>query len=105
MLHVLIPAAGLGRRMKSYGPKALINLQGETLIERQIRLVREAFPRVKITVVAGFEAHRLREVLPKDVRLVLNPYYETTNVAYSVSIGLRTIPPTVPVLVVYGDLV
>jgi len=37
---IIIPAAGMGYRMKSYGPKALINIHNDTtLIERQIELL------------------------------------------------------------------
>ena len=36
-LTVIIPAAGIGRRMKSYGPKSLIKIGNSTIIKNQIR--------------------------------------------------------------------
>lgn len=105
ILDIIIPAAGLGRRMKSYGPKALVHLGEETLIARQIRLLRECYPHSRIIVVAGFEASRLKASLPKDVRVVVNHEYATTNVSHSICVGLRHCRAYRPVLVVYGDLV
>lgn len=89
--------------MKSYGPKALLDVQGETLISRQIRLLRECFS-AEITVVAGFEADRVRRALPDDIQIVRNDNYSTTNVASSVAMGLGSTNARA-VLVVYGDLV
>lgn len=105
-LIVVIPAAGLGRRMRSYGPKALIKIAGgETVVARQIRLTRLAFPGAEIIVVTGFESDRLRRALPRDVRVVVNASYDETNVAHSLLLGIQHARPTASVLVVYGDLV
>jgi NDP-sugar pyrophosphorylase family protein len=103
-LNVIIPAAGLGRRMKSFGPKALIQIGSETLIERQIRIISDHFD-ARFVVVAGFEGDRLRQSLPKEVKVVYNAAYEATNVARSIELGLRHTRENVPALVVYGDLV
>jgi hypothetical protein len=104
-LHVVIPAAGLGRRMKSFGPKALIPVGPETVLARQIRLLREAFPKARFVVVGGYAVDRLRKSLPAGVKMVVNPNFETTNVAYSLYLGLRHTPANAPALLVYGDLV
>jgi choline kinase len=105
-LDIIIPAAGMGRRMKSVGPKALIPLNDdETVIARQLRMLRDEFPGSRVSVVAGFQADRLRKALPKDVRVLVNDDYEETNVATSLSIGLENTPADRPALVVYGDLV
>jgi choline kinase len=91
--------------MKSYGPKALIRLGFETVIERQLRLLRSCYPQARFIVVAGFEADRVRKTLPDDVCVLINPDYETTNVARSIEIGLRQCVSDSPALIVYGDLV
>ena len=64
-LSVIIPAAGMGRRMKSYGPKALIeiNKNGTTIIERQINLLWKVYPGAEIFVVIGFEGEKIRKSL------------------------------------------
>lgn len=105
-LSILIPAAGQGKRMKSFGPKALIKVaNGETVIARQLRLLKAAFPRSPVVVVAGFEAEKLSRHLLPQVKVVNNTEFADTNVAHSLALGLKVIPPTHSVLVVYGDLV
>lgn len=104
-LSILIPAAGMGRRMKSYGPKPLIDLTGsETLIGRQVRILRATFPRSDLVVVLGHEAERILRVLPSGVKVVENERYAETNVLRSIGMGLRVVNGS-RVLVVYGDLV
>jgi choline kinase len=103
--QVIIPAAGMGRRMKSYGPKALIPLHnGETVLSRQIKLVRSVYGQVEIIVVAGFEAEKIRKAVDYKVKVVYNYDFETTNVARSIHIGL-SISKCNHTLIVYGDLV
>jgi choline kinase len=106
-LSIIIPAAGIGRRMKSYGPKPLIELSGfETVLSRQLRILRETFPKADIVVVVGYEAERIIRTLPLGMRLkvVENERYDETNVLRSIGMGLRAINHT-NVMVIYGDLV
>jgi len=103
---VIIPAAGMGHRMKSYGPKALINLYDDiTLIERQLHLIWAVYPKSEIFVVIGFEAEKIRSRL-KDypVRFIYNPIHQETNVLYSISLAIQA-SISKEVLIVYGDLI
>lgn len=102
-LSVVIPAAGLGRRMRTLGPKCLLRFRGETLLGRQLRLLSEALPGSDVTVVVGFEGDRVRREAV-GCRVVAEPGYAENNVAASVAAGLRAAPPG-PALVLYGDLV
>ncbi len=105
-LSVIIPAAGMGKRMKSYGPKALVNIYDETtLIERQIELIWATYPKAEIFIVVGFEADKIRSKLKEyPVRFIMNPVHESTNVLYSISLAIQA-TITKEVLVVYGDLI
>lgn len=104
-LSIVIPAAGLGRRMKSYGPKALIEVTpGQTILSRQLRILRDKFPGADIVVVVGFEGERVVRSLPPGVRVVENELFETTNVARSLLMGVRSCSCR-RALLVYGDLV
>tara|TARA_R110000803_G_scaffold41244_1_gene88722 strand:- start:4527 stop:5243 length:717 start_codon:yes stop_codon:yes gene_type:complete len=103
-LTVIIPAAGAGTRMKSYGPKCLLRVDGMSILHRQIAMVRAAFQDPEIIVVGGFEALKIRKQLPDSVTFVENPHFEHTNVVYSISLGM-TKASTRNILVVYGDLV
>lgn len=104
-ISVVIPAAGAGRRMKSYGPKSLLPLSpGRTVIRRQIDTIRHVWPGVDIVVVVGFDADKVIKTLPDGVRVVENERYEDTSVVRSITMGLRA--TTSPhCLVLYGDLV
>ena len=105
-LSIVIPAAGMGHRMKSYGPKALIKLyQDVTLIERQIELLWSVYPNSEILVVIGFEADKIRKKLSKyPVRFIYNPIHQNTNVLYSIGLAMQAIISE-EVLIVYGDLI
>mgnify|MGYP003112901988 FL=1 len=105
-LSVIIPAAGMGRRMKSYGPKGLITLNGPSVLERQIKIVWKIYPEADITIVAGFQADLISERIRKKypVRIVRNTEYETTNVARSLFLGLEA-SLNKHALIIYGDLV
>ena len=103
---VIIPAAGMGHRMKSYGPKALITLYNDTtLIERQIDIIWSAYPNAEIFIVIGFEAEKIRKKLSHyPIRFIYNPLHEQTNVLYSIGLALQA-SLSEEVLIIYGDLI
>lgn len=104
-LSIIIPAAGMGRRMKSYGPKPLIELnEKHTVISRQQYILQREFPTAEIIVVVGYEADSVIRGLRPGVKPVENEMFETTNVVRSIGMGLR-IANHKKVLIVYGDLV
>lgn len=102
---VVIVAAGPGRRMRAYSPKALIPLpDGRTVLQRQVDLARQAWPGADVVVVAGYQAERLARALPAGCRLVENERFEETGTARSALLGVRaTTAPRVALLL--GDLV
>lgn len=80
--NAIIMAAGTSSRFAplSYErPKALIEVRGEILLERQIRQLREAgIP--EIVVVTGYKAEQLQYLAGRfGVRLVHNPDYLSRN--------------------------
>jgi choline kinase len=106
-LTVIIPAAGMGKRMKSYGPKSLLRVHGGvSILERQIKLVWQLYPKADIIVTVGFEAERIiNEIKPMyPVRFVINKDYETTNVVYSINLALKA-SVAGQLMLIYGDLV
>lgn len=103
-LSIIIPAAGLGKRMKAFGPKALIEVRGRTIIERQLELIGQAYPQAEIIVVAGFMGDKLMNALPTTILKVENENYEQTNVVRSIGIGLR-VARSEMVGIIMGDLV
>ena len=100
----VIPAAGCGRRMKSYGPKALLEIHDENIITNQINILEKVVPRISISLVCGFKAEKLMKNLPERIIKIENEFYETTNVVRSIGVGLRTIRDSATLILVYGDL-
>ena len=102
---IVIPSAGAGHRMRSYGPKSLIKIDGNTtIIDRQLDIIKKIFTNCEIILVTGFCADKLMNHTPSDLIKVENENYENTNVLRSIGIGLRA-ATTDKVLILYGDLV
>lgn len=105
-LSVVIPAAGVGRRIRTQSPKPLLTLQKqETIISRQINIIRQHYPDAEIIVVVGFESQEVIESLPSSVRIVENERYTETNISRSIDIGIKAMNSTHDLLIIYGDLV
>lgn len=104
-LSIIIPVAGIGRRMKSYGSKCLLPLDdGRSILRRQIDTLRLIWKDPEIIVVVGFDSDKVIKTLPAGIRVVENEKYEDTGVGRSISMGLRATTST-KCLVIYGDLV
>lgn len=90
-MQALILAAGVGNRLADAAggkPKSYLPLAGETLLSRNIRLLRECGVR-EIILVTGHQRERFAADFPDaDIRQVFNPFYKTTNVLVSVWCGL-----------------
>jgi len=106
-LTVIIPCAGVGRRMKSQGPKGLFELHGGiTILERQLHVLWQTFPNVEVVLVAGFGGNLIYEKIKTcyPVRLIHNHHYNETSVCFSIGLGLQATINN-DILIVYGDLV
>ena len=102
----IIPAAGIGKRMKCCGPKALIEINHLSIIERQLNLILSLYPETDIIVGVGFEAHKIKNHLKDkyNVRYVKNELFETTNVLHTIGLCLQASIYN-KVLIIYGDLI
>ena len=104
-ITVIIPAAGVGRRMKSYGPKPLIMIGESTVINIQIDTIRSQLDVRDIILICGFRAEKLMNETPNSIVKIENESYEASNVVRSIGMGLRAIRDAETVIIVYGDLV
>lgn len=104
LIHVIIPSAGIGRRMKSYGCKSLLNIKHEKLIDIQINKIQNIIPNNEIVLVTGFDSDRLMHQTPEDIIKIENEKYYENNVIRSISIGLRAVKNNDHVLIIFGDL-
>lgn len=106
---VIIPAAGMGSRMKSYGPKSLLLIPdtGLTILDNQLKHIQRYLPQAEVIIVAGFEASKIKKHvlnMSRNIRVVENPEYENTNVVKSIGVGLKHAKYE-DVIVIYGDLI
>jgi len=104
-LTVIIPVAGIGHRMKSYGPKCLLKAnQKETILQKAIANIKREYPCSDIIVIVGFESDKVMKTLPHNVRVIENTKYEETNIVESIRIGINA-SSNKKLLIIYGDLV
>lgn len=89
-MQAIIMAAGKGNRISGLTdgkPKSYLEIGGEKLIERQLRILRENGIR-DIIIVLGYQKQRFEaDFAADDVTFVFNPFYETTNVLPSFWFG------------------
>lgn len=69
------------------GPKALLRVDGEPLLVHHIRAYESVG--LRVTVVLGAEAERVRAVLPPAVRVIENRDWATTDPAASAWLALE----------------
>ena len=104
-LSTIIPVAGIGYRMKSYGPKCLLKVaENQTIISRLIYNINTVFSKEEIIVCVGFEADKVMQNLPENVRVVENQKYEETNTTESLRLSLNN-SVSDSILIIHGDLV
>jgi choline kinase len=101
-MRAIILAAGSGLRLGQHTkdiPKALLDLNGKSILERQISLLRQHGIN-EIFVVTGYqrEKHTL-----KDIEYIFNPRYTETEQLTSMMVARTKIFDDV--LVIFGDIV
>lgn len=91
-MSVVILAAGMGYRVKSYGPKCLLeDDKGIPLLSLQINNIKAVYPESEIIVTVGFEADKVLRKIPPDVRIIENQLYKDTNTIEEVRLSLNSI--------------
>ena len=101
---MIIPSAGIGRRMKSYGCKSLLNIKNNKLIDIQIKCIENVIPRNEIILITGFDSDRLMSQSPKNIIKIENEKYYENNVARSIDIGLKATKENDHILILFGDI-
>jgi choline kinase len=104
LINVIIPSAGIGRRMKSYGNKSLLNIGNKKLIDIQIDYIRQTIPNYEVILITGFDAERVINNSPADIIKIENEKYYENNVSRSISMGLRATKNNDRVLIIFGDV-
>ena len=101
-MKAVILAAGKGTRMGKYTenlPKGMLSVEGKTLIERQIEILRNAGIS-DIAIVTGYEHTKINY---KGVTYFHNAKFDTTNMVESLMVAKDFITDS-DVLVCYSDI-
>ena len=103
---VVLLSAGIGNRIKSNEPRALIPYKDGTLIEHQIKVISNSFNKCDIIVVCGYDSYKINKKMEpyKNVRIVENENYETTGSASSMRLGFNNMKNN-RVVLIHGDLI
>ncbi len=101
-LHVVILAAGQGKRMKSRLPKVLHRLAGRTLLEHVVAATRELDPSA-IHTVYGHGGQQVRDAHP-DLGVQWVEQREQRGTGHAVEQAMPGIPDEATVLVLVADV-
>jgi bifunctional UDP-N-acetylglucosamine pyrophosphorylase/glucosamine-1-phosphate N-acetyltransferase len=102
-LHVIVLAAGEGKRMKSARPKVLMPLAGRPMLAHVLDTARSLQPE-RIHVVYGHLGDQVRAALTDlgDLSWVHQP--EQRGTGHAVKLAMPNVPDAARVLVLYGDV-
>lgn len=102
-LHVIILAAGAGKRMKSALPKVLQPIAGRPMLAHVIDAARALQPDA-IHVVYGHGGEAVREAFAEQGDLVWAKQAEQLGTGHAVQQAMPNVPDAATVLVLYGDV-
>ena len=100
---VAILSAGVGNRIKSYEPRSLLKIGGETLLDHQIKLVNNAFEDPEIIVALGYAANKVIKKTKSNLRVVENQLYSSTGSLESLRLTVNNCTGD-GILFFHGDL-
>jgi bifunctional UDP-N-acetylglucosamine pyrophosphorylase/glucosamine-1-phosphate N-acetyltransferase len=102
-LHVIVLAAGEGKRMKSRKAKVLMPLAGRPLLAHVLATARSLGPEA-IHVVYGFNGDQVRAAFDGQPDLRWTLQAEQLGTGHAVGQALHDVPADARVLVLYGDV-
>ena len=82
-----------GYRIKNYGAVQFTKINGVSLLDRQIKSLKDTFLNFNLILCCGFETSKIWKHVKKnysslDVKIVENPLYRTTNSCESIRLAL-----------------
>ncbi|MGY6519287.1 MAG: bifunctional UDP-N-acetylglucosamine diphosphorylase/glucosamine-1-phosphate N-acetyltransferase GlmU [Lysobacteraceae bacterium] len=102
-LHVIILAAGEGKRMKSRLPKVLQPLAGRPMLSHVVEAARALDPH-GIHIVYGHGGGQVREAFATEADLHWAEQAQRLGTGHAVQQAMPSIPQAARVLVLYGDV-
>ena len=104
-IEAILLVAGEGKRLRPYTvdrPKCLVEVDGESLLERQLRVLRSCNVN-DIKLVAGYKYEMLSD---KNCNLIVNTEYHSSNMVWTLLCAIDNIEKIDRDLIIsYGDIV
>lgn len=101
MMNILILDNNLFFRSKSKGPVCLLNISAhKTVIEKQIEILNQVFPKNKIIIITGTKSKKIEELLinHKNISIVENKEYDITNCLFNIKLGIEKFDTSVLII-------
>jgi bifunctional UDP-N-acetylglucosamine pyrophosphorylase / glucosamine-1-phosphate N-acetyltransferase len=102
-LHIVILAAGEGKRMKSSLPKVLQKIAGKAMLAHVIAAARELQP-AGLHIVYGHGGAQVRAAFADQADLLWAEQVEQKGTGHAVQQAMPAIPDDARVMVLYGDV-
>ncbi|MBN8887131.1 MAG: bifunctional UDP-N-acetylglucosamine diphosphorylase/glucosamine-1-phosphate N-acetyltransferase GlmU [Rudaea sp.] len=102
-LHIVILAAGEGKRMKSAHAKVLLPLAGRPMLAHVLDTARALHP-AKIHVVYGHRGEQVQAAFANQTDLAWVHQAEQKGTGHAMQLAIPGIPDAARVLVLYGDV-
>jgi choline kinase len=100
-------SAGAGRSMQTRGAKALLDYNGLTVLDHQVKTIQKFDKRADILVVAGVGHDRIIKHVGKkgyDIRVLLNYNYKLTSQTESLRLAINAIRHD-SMYIIHGDMI
>lgn len=98
-----ILSAGVGSRIKTYEPRSLIKIKDKSLIDHQVNAIESKFKDPEIIGVFGPNMPKIVKNIGRNVRIVENQLYETTNNSESLRLALNNSVKN-SLMFIHGDI-
>lgn len=110
MINVIIPAAGVGTRLRPHthtAPKALLPVAGQPILGHILDRVSNLKDLGTIRIVVGFLGDQIQEFVSRKFKLPVRfvQQDELLGLGYAVHLALQDKPDDSPVLVILGDTI
>lgn len=102
-LHVIILAAGEGKRMKSARPKVLQPIAGRPMLGHVVDTARE-LGATRVHVVFGHGGDQVRTAFAQETDLLWAEQAQQLGTGHAVQQAMPNVPDAARVLVLYGDV-
>ena len=102
-LHIVVLAAGEGKRMKSARAKVLLPLAGRPMLAHVLATARALHP-AKIHVVYGHRGEQVQAAFSDQSDIAWVHQAEQKGTGHAMQLAIASIPEAARVLVLYGDV-